>query len=51
MEIPVFMRNSVDPERTPHHAASDLGLHGLLMSLLWDIRQKWVNSDAVPNYK
>ena len=24
-------------------AASDLGLHCLPMSLLWDARQKWVN--------
>ena len=27
---------SVDPDQTQHFAASDLGLHCLLMSLLWD---------------
>ena len=35
--------NSVDPDQTPHSAASDLGLHCLPMSLLWDARHKWVN--------
>ena len=33
-EIPVFNANSVDPDQTPHSAASDLGLHCLPMSLL-----------------
>ena len=32
--------NSVDPDQTPHSAASDLGLHCLPMSLLWDTRHK-----------
>ena len=27
--------NSVDPDQTPHHAASDLGLHDLPMCYLW----------------
>ena len=36
IEIPVFNANSVDPDQTPRSAASDLGLHCLLMSLLWD---------------
>ena len=30
--------NSVDPDQTPRSAASDLGLHGLPMSFLWDAR-------------
>ena len=37
------MANSVDPDQMPHSAASDLGLHCLPMSLLWDARHKWVN--------
>ena len=35
--------NSVDPDQTSHSVASDLGLHCLLMSHLWDARHKWVN--------
>ena len=27
IEFPVFDANSVDPDQTPHSAASDLGLH------------------------
>ena len=27
IEIPVFNANSIDPDQTPHSAASDLGLH------------------------
>ena len=40
----VFDANSVDPDQTPHYAASDLGLRCLLMSLLWDARHtcNWV---------
>ena len=34
--------NSVNPDQTPRSAASDLGLHCLPMSLLWDVRLKWV---------
>ena len=41
IEIPVFNANSVDPDQTPRSAASDLGLHCLPMSLLWDARHKW----------
>ena len=37
IEFLEFNTNSVDPDQTPRSAASDLGLHGLLMSLLWDI--------------
>ena len=42
MEIPGLNVNSVDPVQTPQFAASDLGLHGLPMSLLWDARHEWV---------
>ena len=35
VEIPVFNANIVGPDQTPRSAASDLGLHCLLMSLLW----------------
>ena len=34
--------NSVDPDQTPRSVASDLGLHCLPMSLLWNARLKWV---------
>ena len=34
--------NSVDPDQTPRSAASDLDLHCLPMSHLWDARHKWV---------
>ena len=58
--------NSGDPDQTPRSAASDLGLHCLQMSPLWDARLIWVkpvfirakpppplplNSDGGPNYK
>ena len=39
--------NSVDPDQTPRSAASDLGLHCLPMSLLWDARLKWVKQDII----
>ena len=42
IEIPVFDANSADPDLTPHSSASDLGLHCLLISILWDARHKWV---------
>ena len=35
--------NSADPDQTPRFVASDLGLHCLPMSLLWDARLKLVN--------
>ena len=46
MEIPVFIANSVDPDQTPRFVASDLSLHFLPMSLLWDARYKWVKWDG-----
>ena len=42
IEIAVLNTTSVDPAQTPNSAASDLGLHCLQMSLLWDARHKWV---------
>ena len=42
MEMPVINANSVNPDQTPRFAASDLVLHCLLMSHLWDARHKWV---------
>ena len=30
--------HSLDPDQMPHSAASDLGLHCLPMSFLWDVR-------------
>ena len=41
-EIPVLNANSADPDQTPRSAASDLGLHCLQRSHLWDARLKWV---------
>ena len=40
--MPVLNANSVDPDQTPRSAASDLGLHYLPISHLWDARLKWV---------
>ena len=34
----------VDPDQTPRSAASDLDLHCLPMSLLWDARHEWVKT-------
>ena len=42
--IPISNDKNVDPDQMPHSAASDLGLHCLPMSLLWDARHKWVKS-------
>ena len=39
IEIPVFNAISADPDQTPRIAASDLDLHCLRMSLLWDARE------------
>ena len=41
-EISKLNANSLDPDQTPHIAASDLGLRCLPMSLLWDARRKGV---------
>ena len=42
VEIPELNANSVDPDRRPHYAASDLGIHCLPKSLLWDAELIWV---------
>ena len=47
IETLVLSANSVDPDQTPHSAASDLLLHCLPMSLLWDTRHKWVQLNIV----
>ena len=47
IEIPVLYANSVGPDQMPRSAASDLGLHCLPMSLLWDARHNWVDSGVV----
>ena len=41
--------NSVEPDQMLCSVASELGLHCLPMSHLWDARLKWVNS--LPNFK
>ena len=33
---------NVDPDQTPHNAASDLVLHCLPKSILWDTRHEWL---------
>ena len=45
IEFYVLNANSVDPDQTPRSVASDLGLHYLPMSLLWDARHKWVKNN------
>ena len=40
IEIPVSNANSIDPDQRLHSTTSDLGLHGLQMSLLWDTGHK-----------
>ena len=37
---------TVDPDQMPCSVASDLGLHCLPMSHLWDTRHKWVNKQV-----
>ena len=39
----VLNANSVDPDQTPQNAASDMGLHYLLMSYLGDTGHIWFN--------
>ena len=42
VEISELNANSVDLDQTPRSAASDLDLHCLAMSHLWDARLIWV---------
>ena len=44
IKMPVINANSVDPDQTPRSTTSDLGLHCLPMSHLWDARHKWVKA-------
>ena len=44
VETSEFNANSADPDQMPHSVASDLGLHCLPMSLLWNATLKWVNT-------
>ena len=48
--MPVVNANSVDPYQTPHSAASELGLHYLPMSKLWDARYKGLIGRSVMRY-
>ena len=43
IDIPVVYANGVDPDQTPQNAASDLGLHCLPVSILWDAMHKLIN--------
>ena len=45
--MPVVNANSVDPDQILHSVASDLGLHCLPMSHLWDARHKWGKSRMI----
>ena len=47
--MPVVNANSVDPDQILSSAASNLGLHSLPMSHLWDARYKWVNDNSNEN--
>ena len=42
IKIHVLNANSEDLDQTPRSAASDLGLHCLPMSILWDARHIWI---------
>ena len=42
VEISELHANNVDPDQMPHSVASDLDLHCLPMSLLWDASLIWV---------
>ena len=46
-EIPVVNANTVDPDQAPRSAVSDLVLHCLQRSHLWDARPKWVKLVAI----
>ena len=48
-EIYVFNTNRADPDQTPRFAASDLGIHCLPLSFLWDARYNWVKDKMYCN--
>ena len=45
--IPTLNANNVDPDQSPRSVASDVGLHRLPMSYLWDARLKWVQTNTM----
>ena len=45
--MPVVNANSVDPDQIPHSATSDLSLHCLPKSHLWNARHKWVKEKSL----
>ena len=47
IEIPVLSVIRADPDQTPRSAVSDLDLHCLPMSFIWDARCKWINWKAL----
>ena len=40
--MPIFYKNSVDPDQTPPFAASDLGLRCLPLANILDARHKYI---------
>ena len=46
-KIAKLFANSGDPDQTPHSAASDLGLHCLLITRLGVSRLQWVKEKPV----
>ena len=50
VEISEFNANGVDPDQMPRSAASDLGLHCLPVSLLWDAMLKWIKLETALLY-
>ena len=46
IEILELNANCVDSDQMPHSVASDLGLHCLPLTLLWDARLKWVKGNG-----
>ena len=41
----------MDPYQTPRSVTSDMGLHCLSMSLLWDARLIWVKHEQVEKWR
>ena len=50
IEIPVVNANSEDPDQTPRSAASDLGLHCLLIIFFGVYRLEWVKGKFYFHY-
>ena len=47
----LLFANRGTPDQMPRSAASNLGLHCLLIILLGVSRLQWGNSETAPNYK